>query len=289
MQPQLFVNQWFGKAVGFTACIALTPPQTDAVWLSVAAIVGIVCGHAFDVWAGLRAGSQRRANRRADFDNAALGQAHVQFLYAGLGHIAKASGKVSRQHVDYVEELLKRAQATPEARRRAINWFNSGKLPDYPFAALAKECTASGNATAQERLLILRCLADIGSLDLNDAVVAQLKRLGSLIGFPASQIARELGEARSARLRPQQSADSTGPSLHSPLHPPLPTDELLAAYRCLDVKFGASQKDVKKAYRRLISRYHPDRLPKQATLQEKRYAEQRMNELRDALELISSA
>jgi DnaJ like chaperone protein len=285
MQPRLFLNQWFGKAVGFTACIALTPPQTDTVWLSVAAIVGIICGHAFDVWAGIHAGTQRPAGRDAGFDNAALGQAHVQFLYAGLGHIAKASGKVSQSHVNYVEALLKRSQATPEARRRAINWFNSGKLPDYPFAALAKECTASGSMSAQERLLILRCLADIGSLDLNDAVVAQLKRLGSLIGFPASQIARELGDARSARNRPDQNANAAGPSGH----PPLPSDELLAAYRCLDIKFGVSQKEVKKAYRRLISRYHPDRLPKQATLQEKRYAEQRMNELRDALERIANS
>ena len=54
-------------------------------------------------------------------------------------------------------------------------------------------------------------------------------------------------------------------------------------YQILDVAKGASEADIKKAYRRLAMKYHPDRNPGDAE------AEERFKEAKEAYEVLSDA
>lgn len=61
------------------------------------------------------------------------------------------------------------------------------------------------------------------------------------------------------------------------------------AREVLGVPAGADPAAIKLAYRRLVSRCHPDRLPRSASEAERRLAGARMTELRDALEAALAA
>lgn len=63
-------------------------------------------------------------------------------------------------------------------------------------------------------------------------------------------------------------------------------EEVVTAYRCLDLAPPATPAQVKRAYRRMVSRYHPDRLARNATVGEVKHAEQRMVEMRQAMETL---
>src|SRR5579864_747671 len=54
-------------------------------------------------------------------------------------------------------------------------------------------------------------------------------------------------------------------------------------YQVLDVQRGASDAEIKKAYRRLAMKYHPDRNP------DDREAEERFKEAKEAYEVLSEA
>ena len=58
------------------------------------------------------------------------------------------------------------------------------------------------------------------------------------------------------------------------------------AYQVLDLPTAADLKSVKTAYRRLVARYHPDRLGPDANANQHQYAQQRMIEIREAFELL---
>ena len=61
------------------------------------------------------------------------------------------------------------------------------------------------------------------------------------------------------------------------------------ALAVLAVSPQADLKAVKLAYRRAVSRHHPDKLPASASRKTVRDAEAKMNELRDALETLEAA
>jgi DnaJ like chaperone protein len=60
------------------------------------------------------------------------------------------------------------------------------------------------------------------------------------------------------------------------------------AYELLGVAESASDADVKQAYRRMVSKLHPDRLIHSATQREVKLAGQQMAECREALEVIQA-
>ena len=267
MHSQLLHNQWFGKAVG-ASCVWIWAPS-DPVGLSLTVIAGIGLGHLYDLWAHRFVDDkQRLAGQLAGSVDEAP---HLQFLFAGLGHIAKANGVVETKHIQYAEGLMLHLGLTSQARSTAISWFNEGKQSGFDFPALAQTCLGSDQQAVELRALCLTCFCELSALSANDRTVNVLKRLGQMLGFSPARIGTELGEA----IPDQPAAPS---SVDNP--------ELRAAYDCLDLKPGANWPDTQRAYRRLVSRYHPDRLAQNATQRELDYAQQRMVEFREALETI---
>lgn len=63
-------------------------------------------------------------------------------------------------------------------------------------------------------------------------------------------------QARSARPRPQAPPRSSGTASARPAAPP---DEIRAAYAALEVPYGSNFETVRKSYRNLMRKYHPDR------------------------------
>ncbi len=271
MQAQMLYNNWFGKAVGAT-CAWIWAPN-DAIWLAVALIVGIVLGHIYDLWASHMHDGE--AANLAQFaraeDNA---PPYADFLFAALGRVAKAGGRVTPAHIDYADRLMRQMGLDIRGMDAARRWFRQGKQKDFSLQELSRQCLAANDQGSASRLTILRCLCAMAAIEPNDNAVGTLKSLGGLLGFAPSRIAGEYGTYH----QPQQPADTSGAD-----------PDLDAAYRCLELTHEASLAEVKQAYRKLVSRHHPDKLPRDASAERQQQAQQRMVALREALERIEKA
>ena len=285
MQSQLFHNSWFGKLIGVVCAWLLAP--MDPLMLPSALIVGIAIGHAFDHWAWREAGApRRRLPQYSDRQRSSL-EPHLSFLYAALGAIAKAGGRVTAGHIRYAESIMANMGFSKAMQGQAIEWFDAGKRGDFDFEATARACLADANAKEELRAATLACMCDTVAIAENDLRIERLNEIAAILGYTPERVAAELGvaiEHIAARL-----GNSTmKPSPLDAATPPTMPDHVRAAYYCLDAREDASMTSVKRAYRRLVSRYHPDRLPRDATMVQHEYAQTRMVEFRDALETIEA-
>ncbi|MEM7080176.1 MAG: DnaJ domain-containing protein [Pseudomonadota bacterium] len=259
-----------GKAVGLVAGVALTPESSGALWLISAAIVGAGIGHLFDVFYGGR--SRAAAGER---DAASRNARQQEFLFAGMGHIAKASGAVMANHIDYVEATIASAGMEAEARKQAIQWFKAGKRSNFDFADLAR--AAFAGATQHDRRVeraIMGCCVDIGVISMNDEVLARLSRLGNYMGLSKTEVAKMISRGSAAFNGASEPAPATE------AEPPM------WAYERLNIAPGASAREIKRAYRRLVARFHPDKLDGDASRDEIEQSNTRMREIREAFEAL---
>ncbi len=248
----------------------------DPLWLAIWLILGITLGHLYDLWAS------RDATHKSD-NVAGLGQTHttsanpqLQYLFAALGRIAKAGGRVRTAHVTYATSLMQQMGMDKNARTLAQGWFNAGKSNGYSFQKLARACLRWDESTSQSRLTILRCMCHMAVIEVSNEAIACLKQLGGYLGFSPAHVAREFGDVHNTSAPPQAQPESVAER------------KLKAAFERLGVAPDAPFTAVKHAYRQKVSRHHPDKLPVDASEGARRYAQQQMIELRDALELIQS-
>ncbi len=290
MQSQILHSPWFGKAFG-AVCAWIWAPS-DKVWLAVALIAGIGLGHIYDIYAPrTNAGSHRAKQRKAKladsfdrFGRATTNQAgpgpagspHLRFLFTALGHIAKSSGNVTPAHIRYAQKLMSQMSLDAEARTLAKDWFRQGKSNRGSLERLAEKCRQNKGRRGASRKTILRALCELTALRVNDRSLESLKQTGSYLGFAPSVIATEFGNTHRPHAHQEKPTETFDPALHE-------------AYRRLDLQPDATPQQAKMAYRRMVSRFHPDRLSQDATPAETELAQQRMVELREALETIQAA
>ncbi len=273
----MLYNNWFGKAVGATCAWIWAP--TDAIWLAAAVITGIGLGHLYDLWAAHMHDGEAASLAQINSGNDSKAAPYAEFLFAALGRIAKASGRVTPDHIAHAERVMQQMGMDAAGKTQAQRWFRQGKSGDAALSDLSRECLAADQKGSAARLTILRCLCAMAAITPSDSGVSTLKSLGGLLGFAPSRIAGEFGAYHDARHQAEHNAG--GPQGSG--------SELDAAYRQLDLQPGATLDQVKRAYRRLVSRTHPDKLPRDASDAEQRAAQERMVKLRDAFERISAA
>lgn len=264
---KLLHNRWFGKALGMVAALIMSPPQPKLTLLWLAC--GVAIGHLFDTWSQrFTHPSQLGALWRRLNPKAPSARPTMQFTFAAMGRIAKASGRVLPAHIDYAEELMKRLKFTSEDRHQAITWFTAGKDPVYPFAELADQCRAEAARSPVLRDIAVECMCRAALIcDNVDAANALAALAGSL-------------DIDAAALEQVQLAIA---ELHDTVAP-----AVAEAYEMLGVTEQASDSDVKQAYRRMVAKLHPDRLAHTATRREVKIAEKQLAECREALEIIQA-
>ena len=283
MQSHLLFNQWFGKAVGATCAVIWAP--ADPLWLSVAIICGIALGHLYDHWAHLHYDNDQATLTRIGQRHQTHKSPHLEYLFAGLGRIAKAAGHVQPAHIAYAEQVMAQMGLTNPVRQQAKAWFSDGKSRNFPIQALSRECLQPTELGSASRQSILRCFCTLVAIEPSDAALSQLKLLGGYLGFAPNRVAREYGDIASRYQ--QQSAKQNRPSAESK-QTTAADSALKAAYALLQIETTATFDQVKHAYRQQVSRCHPDKLATNATAADKQAAQNKMVALRDALELIKA-
>lgn len=197
-------------------------------------------------------GSSRRArrgradpHRRADASSAERAQlAFFAATFSVMGHISKADGRVTADEIRLVNNVMDRFGLAGEQRRAARQLFNQGKSPQFSLNGvlnqLRRECLRGSN--------IRRVFVEI-QFDAAWADGAIHPTEGRIL----RHVAQRLGLSDADFIEIERTTRAIQED-----HPP--SASLDDAYATLGVSPNASDDEVKRAYRRMMNRHHPDKL-----------------------------
>lgn len=221
---------WWGKALGGAFGFTIGGP--------LGALLGIALGHSFD--RGLR----QVESGAAEADQERIQATFFTATFSVMGYIAKCDGRVSRDEIQLAEAVMQRLGLNAEMRESAKKLFNEGKAADFPIADVIAQFRRETHrrTTLIQMFLEIQLQAAYADGVMHPAEKAALQDICRGLGIPLSRLER-LDEM----LRAGFGAASTTSSLDD-------------AYHILGVDKSVSDADLKKAYRRLMSQHHPDKL-----------------------------
>lgn len=240
------------------------------------ALLGLGVGHLFDKGYN-QIQAEGSPERRREIE-----QTFFDTVFRLLGHLAKADGRVSESEIKQAEGYMDELGLTPEHRQQAIARFKEGVAKGFePDAQLAHFRDVCGQRANLVRMLLIylvnMALAD-GELDEQEVQVLRQVALGlGMNNAMFEQLLRMIQAQNSFRGYQHQGGAAQATS----------RDQLTQAYDALGVSPDASDAEVKKAYRKLMSEYHPDKLIGQGLPEDMiKEATERAQEIRTAYDLI---
>lgn len=179
------------------------------------------------------------------------GQRRTIFLdtvFVLMGKLAKADGHISKDEINHVEQFIKQMGMSAAHRQEAISQFKRGSASDFDInPALDQFIEACGNTLNLKQVLlmylIVMALAD-GQLDNAERKVLE-------------QIALRLGYSHGEFNRMVEMVLNQSHFAQGQTHSASVLDD---AYKALGVSKENSDQEIKRAYRKLMSEYHPDKL-----------------------------
>jgi DnaJ like chaperone protein len=241
------------------------------------AVVGGITGFIID---SLRQGQRRRTPEAGGY---------ISPLFALLGAVAKSDGRVSEAEIAVAERVMQRMGLEHEQRKQAITAFNAGKQAEFDVTPAIEELRrwvglrrdhafpvldvvietviAEGNPPP-EKMAILRQLAF--ALRVSDMELMALMAMKGYAWNATGGNAHGYGSRGNGGYVPPQ-RNTQGPD----------------PYTVLGIARDVDDRAVKRAYRKLISEHHPDRLGDLPEAMRKQ-AESRASEINAAYERIKA-
>lgn len=256
-------GHWWGKIIG--AVIGLFRGGLTG------ALVGALLGHFVDRFLAGVIGVG--ATQKAFFDA----------LFASLGHLSKADGRVTETEIRMVESLMAQMRISGEDRQRAIRLFNQGKQADFDLEAALHPFVQHSVVRQDLRQMFLQIMVEaaFSSGSVTPAEHEVLRRVAAALRIP-EQLFQAMMHARGATGSYQGSGAGRRPATSMA--------SLDQAYAQLGLTRKASDAEIKKAYRKLVSQYHPDKLVSRGLPEEMmEMAKTRVRDINTAYDRIKQA
>jgi len=255
---------WLGKLIG--AGIGILA-QSIPLFL-----LGLLIGHVVDSVRRVRLfiGDKLQKVQSTFFDT----------TFTLMGRIAKSDGHVSEREIAVTEQLMARMGLGAGHRQQAIALFKRGASADFDVDAQLLLFTTHCGNHPNLRQMLLMFLFSTAAADGSVSTVEHdlLQSIATRIGF--STIAFEQLLRMFAAQENFSNAPGAGTRGRS----------LAEAYTALGVEESVSDREVKQAYRRLMSQFHPDKLIAEGMPQDMiKMATERTQEIQNAWEQVRKA
>ncbi len=243
-------------------------------------LLGIVLGHWYD---GM-------AERRRP----ALGSGFIEPLFAYAGALAKSDGRVSESEISAAEALMARLNLDATQRSAAMAQFIVGKQRDYNNSIAVAELKVWCRGRRDHAFIVLDLLLDLVYAEglIVQPKLVLVQKLCSALGVSEHELValsamKGYGPAwHQAQYTRYSRASGQARGSHQggrPQPPPRPSD--VDPYAVLGITSAAGDGEIKRAYRKLMSQHHPDKLvgvPDEV----RRRSEERAREINAAYERI---
>jgi len=272
---------WLGKVLGGAFVFMVGGP--------LGAILGASVGHQFDIGMirlesleNLKPGDQHRVQ-----------MAFFTATFSVMGHIAKADGRVSPEEISLASRIMDKMSVTGEMRTTAINLFQQGKQSGFPLDDVLdqfyQECHRRTDLIRMFiEIQIQEAFAD-GSLETKQErlLLHICERLRiTRVEYERMKIRVQAQQRFNYQYQYQQHRQNQN---HYQPHYKEPSN-LQDAYEVLGLTASANDDDVKKAYRRLMSQNHPDKLVAKGLPEEMmKLAKEKTQKITKAYETIQNA
>lgn len=258
---------YWGKIIGTLIGLVTLKP--------VLVLVGLIAGHQFDRGFAAR----YRLFERQGSDIPRVSDAYVRALFQSMGHLAKVDGRVAEDEIRAARMVMHRLGLNPAGVRRAIRHFDTGKQPGFPLRQSLRELRRADVRSASERVTFVRLLLEVvlAKDSLKQKERALIWTICTELGVGRVELAQleaMLRAQKGFKRSPAGDADAI---------------RLRQAYETLGVTAAASNEDVKKSYRRLMNKNHPDKMsgsnPGAAAIAQ---ASRRTREVREAYVMLKA-
>jgi DnaJ like chaperone protein len=235
---------WWGKLIGGAFGFMLGGP--------LGALIGAAVGHKFD--AGLKRVADASPEEFLFSEQERTQTAFFTATFSVMGYLAKADGRVTREELQVATSVMEQMNLSAELKRAAQRLFNEGKASNFPFNEVLKqfrhECHRNRNLVRMFIEIQLHAAYADGSIHPEERkiLISICERLG---------IGRSEFDQLEALVRGESKFWRESGRRTRPGEPVLSLDD---AYAMLNVSPDDSDAEVKRAYRRLMNRHHPDKL-----------------------------
>lgn len=251
-------------------------------------LIGLVFGHFYDQSVDARRHARPRGTPLE------VSERFFTATFEVMGHVAKADGRVSEAEIAAARKLMAELHFDGPQIHIAIGHYTRGKRPDFNLEDAVEKLVATIGAQPHlvRAFLELQVRAALEGVDMQGAARDVIIRLAELLDVSRLELAHMEAVLRIRREQFRQGRNGgagpgAGPGTQAP---PRGGMQLEAAYQILEVDPKASNAEVQKAYRRQLSKHHPDKL-KANGLPESMldHAKQRTQQIIEAFERIKSA
>lgn len=172
----------------------------------------------------------------------------LETVFVSMGKLAKADGQVSQQEIDHVEQVMQQLGMTDQHREQGIAWFKQGADPAFDLTPTYKKFMAVCGQTKNLKDVLLVYLIVLAMADghFHEAEEALLIDLAGRLGYGSEAFKR----LKEMVLNQSHFANNQANSAAA----------LDDAYKALGVTKENTDAEIKRAYRKLMSQYHPDKL-----------------------------
>jgi len=258
------------------------------------ALIGLIIGHFYD--------QSVQATRRGTGSGAGVLEIGEKFFTATfeiMGFVAKSDGRVSEAEIAAARKVMAELRLDGAQIHAAIQHFTRGKNPDFDVdetaGALRSACAARPDLL--RIFLELQVRAALEGVDMQGPARNAIQRVAELLDVSRLELAhmeavlrirreqfRQGGANAGGGYRPGSGQGQQGSAARKP------GMSLDSAYQILEVDPKAANDEISKAYRRQLSKHHPDKLKANGLPESMlEHAKQRTQQIIEAYDLVKAA
>ncbi len=222
-------------------------------------VIGIVIGHFFD--RGLR--QHLRHFNVFKMQNREAQQVFFTITFQVMGHIAKSDGRITEVEIEQARQIMRRLNLNDAQKKAAIEAFNFGKQPEFNLSEAINTLKTKCHRNRLLLQLFLEFQVSAATVNEHLSPIKEkiIRQISEALGFFNQQHFNfeNFFHAFNDFAKQQQGSSHWQNSYRSsnPFKNEMGVDQ---AYRVLGLTASASNEEVKKTYRKLISQNHPDKL-----------------------------